>query len=230
MIYATAYLSDAAWQIPAMVRSPWMQVLSVMLLVLYAVMLHEFPEAAAETVKELKSAGQPVDSRSLNSRRRMMFSMLSVAAGILALAASVTHWLAANMPSADFPGTMCIIAAATASAVILYQTVLLRLTGAAVFRQQQAEALLRLKRVCFSLAALCITPVLLLYGSMRPQWDAAFMYIAVSEAVIISGVFLFSSLRLFMSQKISILYWFLYLCTVELLPISLTVTILMRFT
>ncbi|MFR9564636.1 MAG: hypothetical protein SNG14_03785 [Rikenellaceae bacterium] len=45
-------------------------------------------------------------------------------------------------------------------------------------------------------------------------------YIVVVELVILIPLYLLRSFLLFAAQKISILQWFLYLCTVELLPIT----------
>lgn len=69
------------------------------------------------------------------------------------------------------------------------------------------------------IAVVWIFPILLL-SAMEGE-NLFFTYIAIIQIVIFIGIYLFRSLLLFTSQKISILHWILYLCAVEIFPLSL---------
>ncbi len=69
------------------------------------------------------------------------------------------------------------------------------------------------------LSVLFLLPVILI--SAFEADDSAVAYLAVFSILTMLWVYLFRSFLLFTSQKISILQWILYLCTVEIFPITL---------
>jgi len=88
--------------------------------------------------------------------------------------------------------------------------------------------LMRLKRGGFTLFTVVCTPLILLYAlGPRDSYDA-FMYVIGIELVALVLVFLYKTYALFVDKKISILHWFLYLCSVELFPVSLIVLLIFR--
>ncbi len=68
------------------------------------------------------------------------------------------------------------------------------------------------------IAVVWIFPTLLI-SSMEHE-NLWFSYLAMVQAVAFICIYLFRCLALFISQKISILHWILYLCAVELLPLT----------
>ena len=66
-----------------------------------------------------------------------------------------------------------------------------------------------------------ISPALLLFALCPRSTGGLWFCIIVIELIITVGLYLRETLNLFIAKKISILHWFLYLCTVEIFPISL---------
>ena len=88
--------------------------------------------------------------------------------------------------------------------------------------------LLLLRRCCFALTVLLTSPALLLFALCpRNTGDVWFLIITI-ELAVAAILYLRESLRLFISKKISILNWILYLCSVEIFPASLVWLLLAR--
>lgn len=105
--------------------------------------------------------------------------------------------------------------------VILYQQLLLRLAGTVTVSQQLIAQLLLLKRTYFVLMVIVSSPALLLFA-LCPRGTGGFWFsLIIAGFVLSAALYLRESLHLFLSKKISILHWILYLCTVELFPVSL---------
>ena len=105
--------------------------------------------------------------------------------------------------------------------VIVVQNLLLGLIGVVTRSLGEVAALLRIRLVYFVLATLLAAPLLLVamvgQGVGYRVWlNIGFMAIAVSAIL-----FVRESIGFFISKKVSILHWILYLCTVEILPLSL---------
>lgn len=88
----------------------------------------------------------------------------------------------------------------------------------------RSELLAPIHRIKMFHAANCffiLTPVLLLmFRSQGHLFDAEW-YVAIGIMALVCLVYIFDILKLFRQNGISILYWFLYLCTLEILPVSL---------
>ncbi|MEG1405358.1 MAG: DUF4271 domain-containing protein, partial [Alistipes sp.] len=114
-----------------------------------------------------------------------------------------------------------LIATAALMIVFMAQIVVLYLIGATTLTQTFSHELIYIKRSMLALATILMTPMVLFYTFSPIGTGQIWIYIILSGGIIITILFLLRTLTLFLSQKISILHWFLYLCTVELLPISL---------
>ena len=116
---------------------------------------------------------------------------------------------------------MSLVATLACGAVILYQWLVIRLIGAVTLSQPLLSQLMLLRRTYFSLAVVVASPVLLLFALCPRGTGGAWFCIIVIELVVTAILYLRETLDLFLSKKVSILHWFLYLCTVEVFPISL---------
>ncbi len=132
---------------------------------------------------------------------------------------------------ADFPaaGRFSFAAAALLSLavsalfllVIGYQWSLLRLVGALTLTQPLITQLRQLRKLYFSGAVVIVTPALLLF-TLCPQHTGLLWFgLIVIELVVTLFLYLRETLSLFLSKKVSIIHWILYLCSVELFPVSL---------
>ncbi|MEG2366336.1 MAG: DUF4271 domain-containing protein, partial [Alistipes sp.] len=116
---------------------------------------------------------------------------------------------------------VALLAAASILFVIFAQVCLLLLIGAVTLTQGFIHELVYIKRTMLALTAILTIPVVIFYVPSPLSAGRVWAYILLAEMLTITFFFLWRTFALFLSKKISILHWFLYLCTVELLPISL---------
>ncbi len=121
------------------------------------------------------------------------------------------------------------VAGSVVGAVIaLYQWLILHIVNYVTLHEELTRRLLLSKRIFFSLGVIATSPALLMFV-LCPSGEGGlwFFVIAVVFAVTLI-LYLREILNLFLEKKISILHWFLYLCTVEILPLSLVWFLLTR--
>lgn len=133
----------------------------------------------------------------------------------------------AALPRTAVP-LLCLLASALGLAVLLYQQTLLRLTGALTLTTPFIRQLEQVRQTCFSIAVLLLSPLLLLFA-LCPRNTGGVWFVLI--VMLLTGtlcLYLKETLSLFISKKISILHWFLYLCSVEIFPVSLLVLLATR--
>ena len=116
---------------------------------------------------------------------------------------------------------MSLFATAACTAVAAFQLLATRLIGALTLSQPFTSQLVLLKRTYFALAVIVTSPMLLLFALCPRGTGGIWFTVIVAELAITAMLYFRETLNLFLSKKISILHWFLYLCTVEIFPISL---------
>ena len=102
-----------------------------------------------------------------------------------------------------------------------YQAAVLLLAGALTLTRPFVGQLQELRQRVFSAMLLVLAPPLLFFAVAPPGTERFWGLVVAALSVITAAVYLMGSLRLFLAKKISILYWFLYLCAVEIFPLSL---------
>lgn len=143
-------------------------------------------------------------------------SFAAVGAGAVRIAA------AALPDGAGMPWGMLVAAAvATVAAVTVLQFAVVYVSGLLVLQKDAARELLFIKKIYASIVAVAVTPAVFVFFPVAGGDVEVFLYIIGIEIVIISVMFLVRTFKFFVSQKISIFYWILYLCTVEALPFSI---------
>ncbi|MEG0788951.1 MAG: DUF4271 domain-containing protein [Alistipes sp.] len=105
---------------------------------------------------------------------------------------------------------------------------LLKIVGIATLTQNFITNLIFIKRTFFALSVVVVPPTLLLFALCPDQGGAVWAWITAVEVVLILLLFLQRTLLLFISEKLSIFHWFLYLCIVEIFPISILGLIFVR--
>ena len=105
--------------------------------------------------------------------------------------------------------------------VLVVQYVLLLLIGFVTRSMFEVAALLRIRLIYFVMAVVMATPVLLIsqmdVGGSPQTW----LKIGSVAALLAFVLFIRESVAFFISKKVSILHWILYLCAVEILPFTL---------
>ena len=117
--------------------------------------------------------------------------------------------------------TLSLLVTAICALIIGLQWVFLHLVGLITISKQFIAQIQQIRQIYFSLSAIIIAPTLLLFALCNPQEGKIWFFLILIELAITLLLYIREILNLFISKKISILHWFLYLCTVEIFPISL---------
>ncbi|WP_290540226.1 DUF4271 domain-containing protein [Alistipes sp.] len=156
------------------------------------------------------------------------FLNVSTAIGLLFLGVAAVKYGDMLMPgqfAASVPQRAALILSLLVSlaslGVVACQSVVIRLAGALTLSQPFIAQLILLKRTCFALGMILISPPLLLFVLCPPGTGGVWFSIVAVELAAAVVLYLKETLNLFLSKKVSILHWFLYLCTVEVFPVSL---------
>ena len=106
-------------------------------------------------------------------------------------------------------------------AVIVAQYIFLGIVGFVTQSYGEVAAFMRIRLTYFVLSTVMVAPVILM--ALIGSGASADVWLKVScVAIGVVGVmFVRESVGFFISKKVSILHWILYLCTVEILPFSL---------
>lgn len=138
-------------------------------------------------------------------------------AGLFALRLGAPRTFAPDVPQLG----LGLLASAVLAGTILLQCAMLRLAGALTLTRNLTEGIIAAKRSALGLYALLLPPALLCYLPVPYDEGRAGLGIVLALTGIVLFLFLKETLELFVSKKVSISHWFLYLCIVELFPISL---------
>ena len=210
---------------------------TVLLLVCYVTVMYRHPELLKALREYIFSPASGSERHSSDNRNDPLrgFSWGSLLLGTLFFCTAAVRTAEAAMPAAYavtpsvLPSALCMLAvplsAALFFAVTAYQRALLMAAGAVTVSQPLSAALLRIKSVYFRLSATILTPLLLLWAVSPAAAGRPFGIIMAIAVVFIAVAFLRETFLLFISKKLSIYHWFLYLCTVEAFPVSIVVLV-----
>ncbi len=121
-----------------------------------------------------------------------------------------------------------LLSTALCAVVVLFRAALLRLAGAVTRTQATVSQLLSVGRIYLALAVVVVVPALALYA-LCPRGEGNVWLCLVAGGIAVTYMlYLRETLHLFLGKKISILHWFLYLCTVEIFPVSFVWLLLAR--
>ena len=124
--------------------------------------------------------------------------------------------------------SMPLIAIAVFLAIIVFQYVELILIGAVTRSLPEVFALMRLRLTYFVFFTVVSSPILLVSQMGDGQANELWQGLGLIVSALVLMLYLRESLLFFISKKISILHWFLYLCTVEILPLTLLWQLVVR--
>ena len=123
---------------------------------------------------------------------------------------------------------LCLLSTLAFAGVAVFQLAAVRLTGAVTLTQPFVSQLVLLKRTYFTLGVIVTSPFLLLFALCPRGTGSAWFCIIVIGLLATVILYLKEVLNLFISKKVSILHWFLYLCGVEIFPVSVFVLLALR--
>ena len=203
---------------------------ALLLLICYVAMLYRHPELFKSLRNYIFSPGTSRDQHLSDSRTndplhgfswgRALMNILFVCTVTLRMADLIAPDAATSLSAALRMAAIPAVAAMFCLTVG-YQNGLLALAGAITVSRPLTTALNRIKSIYFRLATLLLTPVVLMWVLAPRHQSIIFETVILLELLFVAVAFLRESFLLFMSKKLSIYHWILYLCTVEAFPLSL---------
>ncbi len=152
-----------------------------------------------------------------------------IVAGWMSVVVVVIRWLAETDGWAMDMAWKIPLAVAAVSLAGIYKWLVLTISGRLVLQDELTHKLILLHALCIGRIALYGLPFALFYAlstaGTGQWWLRLWGIVCIYRAVLFVG----KSLSLFLVKKISILHWFLYLCTVEVFPVTLLVLLVNRY-
>lgn len=214
--------------LPAATDLPLLQCLVLLIAAFYAQFLYDHM-ADIRTLFSRRTHGDRL--RENRGGRTRFYVTALVIGGVLASAFAFRLPGARTfVDAAPHAGSFILFASAAAAvgAIVLYQYGLLQAVGRLTLSQEVTDGLLRLKTLALTGLVVAATPPALLLA-LAPEGSSQVWIVILAAACILAlAAYLRETLPLFISKKISVLHWFLYLCIVELFPVSLLWLILSR--
>lgn len=137
--------------------------------------------------------------------------------------------VAASLP----PWSVHLLAVAVTLAIgiiALYQRLVLILIGNVTYSTPFTDRLRYLKKIILSLFIIVASPVVMMLSLNASAAQEVVSYIFLGLFAALLAMFVYKTYLLFIEQNVSILHWFLYLCTVEIFPVSIFVLIVLKNT
>lgn len=210
----------------------YLHLIVAMLFVSYCIAIVAYPN---QTISLLKTVVNRIYSdKLLEERSRTVTSALHVftllgCMGFCALAVRVSDVVGLDSGTASQIKLWAAPAVALLIVAIgLYQWLVLGVAGYLMRNHAFVGSIWYLKEVVFSLSTIVMAPLCFIYFLNYDASSSVILYLIVFLAIVFVFVWLFKSYRLFVGQNFSILHWFLYLCGVELLPLSFFVLLAVR--
>ncbi len=112
--------------------------------------------------------------------------------------------------------------------ILLYQWLMIRIAGRVTNQTAFMQRLQMLRRFICALGSVSLTPLVIFWTVSGAKGAPVLAFIVAGVACLISFLLILRTLQLFSEQKVSFLYWILYLCAVEIFPVSLIVLLAIR--
>ena len=213
--------APAGGWLPASTDHPLFQCFVLLLAAAYALFLYDHMSDLYALLGKRTRSERLLESRSGQTR---FFATAFILGILLAGAFAVRLFQPAKGGSPFFavPDSLlhALPAAALLFGVALFQIGVLRGAGRLTLSREVTGALLRLKTLVFTVFISLGAPLMLLFVLTPSGTGGIWPALLCAVGFVLAAVLLRESLMLFLSKKISILHWFLYLCIVEIFPIS----------
>ncbi len=107
------------------------------------------------------------------------------------------------------------------ASVALYQYLIVTLIGVVAASPETTKVIYLIKGITMSILTMIATPTIICYALAHGSAQQFFLYIIVFTLVAVASVYVFETFLLFMAKKVSVLHTILYLCAVEVFPVTL---------
>ena len=157
-----------------------------------------------------------------------LFLLGAAFVGVLAMLSIVgEHTMQVGLTQ-DVMMAVPLIAVAVFLVVIVFQYIELLIVGVVVRSLPEVFAIMRLRLTYFVFFTVIAAPILLISQMGQAESYEVWGSLGLVATFLSLMLYLRESLQFFISKKISILHWFLYLCTVEILPLTLLWQLVVR--
>ncbi|MBQ3149346.1 MAG: DUF4271 domain-containing protein [Alistipes sp.] len=149
-----------------------------------------------------------------------LFLLGAAFVGVLAMLSIVgEHTMRVGLTQ-DVMMAVPLIAVAVFLVVIVFQYIELLIVGVVIRSLPEVFAIMRLRLTYFVFFTVIAAPILLISQMGQAESYEVWGSLGLVATFLSLMLYLRESLQFFISKKISILHWFLYLCTVEILPLT----------
>lgn len=157
-----------------------------------------------------------------------LFLLGAAFVGVLAMLSIVgEHTMRVGLTQ-DVMMAVPLIAVAVFLVVIVFQYIELLIVGVVIRSLPEVFAIMRLRLTYFVFFTVIAAPILLISQMGQAESYEVWGSLGLVATFLSLMLYLRESLQFFISKKISILHWFLYLCTVEILPLTLLWQLVVR--
>lgn len=157
-----------------------------------------------------------------------LFLLGAAFVGVLAMLSIVgEHTMQVGLTQ-DVMMAVPLIAVAVFLVVIVFQYIELLIVGVVIRSLPEVFAIMRLRLTYFVFFTVIAAPILLISQMGQAESYEVWGSLGLVATFLSLMLYLRESLQFFISKKISILHWFLYLCTVEILPLTLLWQLVVR--
>lgn len=220
------------------------QALSLGVLGVFCWMIHAFRAQAVEclrsTVKFSGQEGGGVENKRLYDRfLNFAMALGALSAGLVVVKAGaalhcegtvtpgIRRWHLAELAGTSFPAGIpawvapaaVFAVAAVAACIALAEMGVLKAAGSLTLSKTFTTVIVQLKRNWLAAASILLVPLAAVWTGMNPVRDTIVAYLIATIMVALFLLFVVHTLNGFLKQKVSLLVWFLYLCTVEIFPV-----------
>ena len=112
--------------------------------------------------------------------------------------------------------------------ISICRNVLLKIIGFVTGKADFIRKLNTQNEVLYTIAVVTTTPSIILGIMSSGIFFQTFATITIISLIINALIFTRQSLKIFLDKKISIFQWFLYLCGVEIMPLSFVIALILR--
>ena len=157
-----------------------------------------------------------------------LFLLGAAFVGVLAMLSIVgEHTMQVGLTQ-DVMMAVPLIAVAVFLVVIVFQYIELLIVGVVIRSLPAVFAIMRLRLTYFVFFTVIAAPILLISQMGQAESYEVWGSLGLVATFLSLMLYLRESLQFFISKKISIFHWFLYLCTVEILPLTLLWQLVVR--
>jgi hypothetical protein len=133
----------------------------------------------------------------------------------------------AGIPFWVAPAAAIVVGVVTFGAVMVGVGVL-KAAGRLTLSGEFTDEINRTKKNWMAAASMLTLPLVAMWTGINPERDRVIAYLFGVVSVTLAVMFMVQTMRGFIRQKVSLLVWFLYLCTVEIFPLCAVMVAVMR--